>query len=316
MENQFPTKNKLTTQSFSSHGKLLLTGEYLVLLGAKGLALATQPKQSLVIKANNKDHFSWMAHDENGDKWIDLKFVIEGSKFKILNVSDAKRIHPLIDLVELIFELKPALFEIPLAFTTHLEFNPSWGLGTSSTLIANLAKWAEVDPYLLLEKSFGGSGYDIEVAMKGENLTFSRNGTIESSSVQFTPPFADKLWFVYLNRKKSSRDAIISFNQNSGSKEPSYGIERVSVITEKILSVKTLEEFEELMLEHETILSEILNEPTVREQHFPDYKFGIVKSLGAWGGDFVLATGTGEEVDYFKRCGYETVIPFKELILT
>ena len=39
------------------------------------------------------------------------------------------------------------------------------------------------------------------------------------------------------------------------------------------------------------------------------------KVLGAWGGDFILASGGENTVDYFKDKGYTTVIPYREFIL-
>jgi len=54
----------------------------------------------------------------------------------------------------------------------------------------------------------------------------------------------------------------------------------------------------------------------VREARFADY-WGELKSLGAWGGDFVLATSTRdpqETRDYFRARGLDTVIPYGELI--
>jgi hypothetical protein len=46
---------------------------------------------------------------------------------------------------------------------------------------------------------------------------------------------------------------------------------------------------------------------------FKDYP-NTIKSLGAWGGDFVLATGNNSDMDYFKNKGYNTIIPFQEMI--
>jgi hypothetical protein len=45
--------------------------------------------------------------------------------------------------------------------TTQLTFQKKWGLGTSSTLINNIAQWLQIDAFTLLNNSFGGSGYDI-----------------------------------------------------------------------------------------------------------------------------------------------------------
>ena len=49
-------------------------------------------------------------------------------------------------------------------FISRLSFSKNWGLGSSSTLINNLADWANVDSYELLNLTFGGSGYDIACA--------------------------------------------------------------------------------------------------------------------------------------------------------
>jgi hypothetical protein len=47
---------------------------------------------------------------------------------------------------------------------------------------------------------------------------------------------------------------------------------------------------------------------------FPDYSRAI-KSLGAWGGDFVLATGNFNEMDYFKQKGFHTIISYHKMVL-
>ena len=92
-------------------------------------------------------------------------------------------------------------------------------------------------------------------------------------------------------------------------------VSEITRITKQILQCTTLSSFEILLEEHEHILSKTLHLPTVRETLFPDYK-GLIKSLGAWGGDFVLVTGNGEFIrDYFKNKGYHTIVPFDEMIL-
>ena len=53
---------------------------------------------------------------------------------------------------------------------------------------------------------------------------------------------------------------------------------------------------------------------TVKEALFPDFK-GILKGLGAWGGDFILAISKENPKDYFASKGYETIIPYSEMIL-
>ena len=47
---------------------------------------------------------------------------------------------------------------------------------------------------------------------------------------------------------------------------------------------------------------------------FKDF-YGQTKSLGSWGGDFILASGDNETPKYFKEKGYNTIIPFSKMKL-
>ncbi|WP_223843695.1 hypothetical protein [Blattabacterium cuenoti] len=61
------------------------------------------------------------------------------------------------------------------------------------------------------------------------------------------------------------------------------------------------------------IISNALNIPTIQEIYFPDY-LGIVKSLGAWGGDFVLISYRKGMKNYFNNKGFYTIFSFNEII--
>ena len=74
-----------------------------------------------------------------------------------------------------------------------------------------------------------------------------------------------------------------------------------------------LNEFQLLMTEHERIIGGILGRRSVKEELFPDYPYAI-KSLGAWGGDFIMAVGDDQCRSYFKTKGYTTVLSFQEMI--
>jgi hypothetical protein len=65
------------------------------------------------------------------------------------------------------------------------------------------------------------------------------------------------------------------------------------------------------LAENET--SQILGVPPIKQERFADFH-GSVKSLGAWGGDYVLATGQNT-VEYFTQKGYNRVIPFNDIVL-
>ena len=302
MERTFQKTNSIGTQHFTSSGKLLLTGEYLVLEGAKALALKSKYSQSLSVSESENDTFSWTALSKNGEAWLQFEFRISNLKIDVIQTSDPKSAVQLIGILEQILSKKPELFEKPLAFKTEMDFEKNWGLGTSSTLLANLAKWSGVNAYVLLEHSFGGSGYDVALAMEDHSILYQLNGVDrEVQKVVFDPPFKESLFFVYLNRKQNSQEAISSYSGLLvGAELPLY-TEKVSRMTEDVLHSETLKEFEKLMFDHETFLSKILGRNTVQKNLFSDYQGGICKSLGAWGGDFILVTGKPENLSYFKE---------------
>ena len=123
--------------------------------------------------------------------------------------------------------------------------------------------------------------------------------------------FMDQLFFVHLNRKQSSREGIAHYRNSSINTEQ---IGAISAISLSLPEVQTLSEFETLLQKHEEIISSILQIPTIKERLFSDYPHSI-KSLGAWGGDFILAVGTDEDLEYFRDKGYHTIIPFRDMMV-
>ena len=80
------------------------------------------------------------------------------------------------------------------------------------------------------------------------------------------------------------------------------------------MKANTLTEFERLINEHESFISNILGVVPVKEKLFPDFH-GAIKSLGAWGGDFILATGDKDTPGYFKNKGFKLVMTYREMLL-
>jgi mevalonate kinase len=302
------------TKELYSNGKLLLTGEYAILDGAKGLALPTKFGQYLKLQSDGSESLVWKSIDENDKVWFNAKFSkVDLNTVVTSNVEISNR------LVQVLLEAKrlnPSFLSKTIDYTlieTKLTFPKNWGLGSSSTLISNIAQWAEVDPYRLLATTFGGSGYDIACARHDKPILYTnRNYTPKVNEVNFLPIFSDRLFFVYLNQKKNSRDAIKAYRNLAINK--SNFISKIDDITERILNCSHLKEFENLLSTHEQIISDTLKIPTIKDSLFADYP-GTIKSLGAWGGDFILATGTTSEMEYFKKQGYATVLSYAEMIL-
>ncbi|WP_306012359.1 MULTISPECIES: GYDIA family GHMP kinase [unclassified Allomuricauda] len=295
-----------------SNGKLLLSGEYAILDGALGLAIPTSYGQSLQVTPTSSGVLEWTSLDENDHSWFSATFDL--ANLKIVSTSDEAMAQTLAHLLLEANAQNPLLLTDSDGFevTTRLTFPRSWGLGSSSTLINNLAQWARVDAYQLLWNAFGGSGYDIACAQHNSPITYQRlDGEPKVETIDFDPIFKDSLYFVHLNQKQSSKEAIANYKNRQFDRNKL--IQEISSITHRMIEVPTLAGFESLMEKHENLLSDVLQEQPVKQRLFPDY-FGMIKSLGAWGGDFVLATGDEKTIAYFKGKGYSTVIPYSRMI--
>lgn len=300
---------------FYSNGKLLITGEYLVLDGAKALAIPTKMGQDLTITENSQTNvINWQSFDADQSVWFEDTFFIDDI---ISNNSQEASQEVRKVLKKILFEahqLNPEiLFNKGFEIETHLTFPRNWGLGTSSTLINNIAQWFEINAFELLKNSFGGSGYDIANAQNNKPITYRlENNKPIVEEVTFKPDFFQNIYFLYLNKKQNSKTAIA--NYYSKRNEIDRVKSQINSITAQIVQGVNQSQFEDLLQQHEALLSEILKTKTVKQLYFPDFN-GTLKSLGAWGGDFVLVVSNTNPVLYFKEKGFTTLIPFQEMIL-
>jgi len=303
--------------TYRSNGKLLLTAEYVVLDGAKALALPTKFGQTLNVKPINAPNIIWKSLDKDNNIWFEETFEISNGKLTSLLQNQNSYSERLIQILNAVNSLNSNFLSFGKGFEviTHLEFTQNWGLGSSSTLINNIANWANVDAYKLLHLTFGGSGYDIACAQHNNPIAYSINKENESKTVEpitFNPSFKDNLFFVHLNQKQDSREGIMRYNQKKN--RSASTISEINSITNSIIDCKTISEFKNLITNHEQVISKLIDLPTVKSTKFIDYS-GAIKSLGAWGGDFILATGKFSDMHYFKQKGYHTIIPYTEMIL-
>lgn len=308
-------------KKFYSNGKLLLTGEYFVLEGATSLALPTKYGQDLQITSIKEPQLIWQSFSDIGECWLEANFDLP--KIRLASATfesdeDGGKDVLAENLTEILLEIRklnPNFLNTKngISIKTNLTFPKNWGLGTSSTLINNLAKWAEINPYELLKNTFGGSGYDIAAAQNNTPILYTKEGTDPIvKKADFQPSFQEQLYFVYLNTKQNSREAIKRFHKLKGNL--SSEILQISQLTKEILSSTDLVSFEKIIAEHEQIVSKVIRNKPIQEIVFSDY-FGQTKSLGAWGGDFILATGNDDSINYFKSKGYTTVIPYSKMVL-
>ena len=305
------------TLTYRSNGKLLLTAEYAVLDGAKALAIPTKFGQSLDVEANDSNLIHWKSYNELGKVWFECTISFNEIATTDRNNQSQNDIKErLIQILQAVKSLNSDFLSSNQGYNivTHQDFNRLWGLGTSSTLINNIANWANVDAYKLLQKTFGGSGYDIACAQHNTPITFQlkpeQNPLVES--VAFKPKFKKHLYFVYLNQKQNSRDGISVYKKLK--KINAAIVSNINSITEAMIDCNSLSEFESLIEHHEDIISKLINQDPIKTQLFSDFK-GAVKSLGAWGGDFVLVSSLSNPTAYFTTKGFETVIPYEDMVL-
>jgi mevalonate kinase len=299
---------------FRSNGKLLLSGEYLVLHGALSLAVPTALGQTLTIRRHDQGKTLEWETRVVSKPWLD--FEIDPDGWQIIRADEPDRSGWLVHLLKAASEIRgDAEWLKGKKVIAEVEFDIEWGLGSSSSLISNIAAWAGIDPFRLSRSVSTGSGYDIACARSDRPLLY-RRGDVEPeyNPIAFLPPFHEQLAFVYLGRKQDSASSVRNYLNKAMVREKD--ISNVSDITEKLSRTGRLDEFEDLMREHEQILSDILGLPPVKRGLFHDYP-AEVKSLGAWGGDFVLITmhqGWQRVKAYFSEKGMETLIPYHEMV--
>lgn len=287
----------------------------MVLDGAKAFALPTKYGQNLIIEEADNDIIQWTSYDSDNTIWFEDTIPFASIVRKERH-DDAKSVkNTLIEILHEAYLMNADFITGSKGYkiTTELTFPKSWGLGTSSTLINNIAQWLQIDAFELLKRSFGGSGYDIACAQNDSGILYQivdEKPMVEI--VDFKPNFTDKIFFVYLNKKQNSKNAIASYYSNQVDIRKTIPV--INDLTKIVVEAEQPKVFAMALAQHEIALSNILELPTVKETLFHDFD-GVIKSLGAWGGDFVLSISKENPTDYFKDRGFEIVIPYQDMIL-
>ena len=270
----------------------------------------------------------WDAYQPDGP-WFSV--TLDPKTLEIISCDDLPKAEKLAQILKAVKQLNPAAFKDGLHFETRLDFDPNWGLGSSSTLIANLAHWANVDPYELLRLTFGGSGYDIACATAEGPIYYQVKAEVPEpvpepvegrdgptpivQPIDFQPSFSDHLFFIYQGQKQSSSKEIKAFLEKANPIDLQKDIEAVSEISRAMPSCESLDEFGMLMQCHERIIARCIGQEPVQKR-FPDFE-GVLKSLGAWGGDFILAVTEWSEKqvkEYFQKKGLEVIFKYNDLV--
>ena len=300
-------------KTFYSNGKLLITAEYLVLDGAIALALPTKYGQNLVVESGKNKEISWTSFDLDKSIWFDTTITFDEIRNKtLLDNQNVK--NTLIEILHQGFLQNPNFLDETKGYvvTTSLTFPRHWGLGTSSTLINNIAQWLGIDAFELLKNSFGGSGYDIACAQNDCPILYQLvKGKPLVEKVVFNPKFHKNIYFVYLNKKQNSRNAIENYRKKIVAEKD---FKKIDTTTNQIIVASDIHSFAKAIKKHDKLLSQILETPTIQDQLFKDFS-GTIKSLGAWGGDFVMVVSQENPTKYFSKKGFETILKYDDMIL-
>ena len=148
-----------------SPGKLLLTSEYVVLDGALALAVPTKWGQEFFFE-ETQDGFSTVFWEAYHQDILWLKAEINYKTWEITSSNLPQAAAFILKVLQNVQKLSGDKFRSASSYhlKTNLQFPADYGLGSSSTLMNNLAEWAGIDAFKLNELSLGGSGYDIAVA--------------------------------------------------------------------------------------------------------------------------------------------------------
>lgn len=297
-----------------ARGKVLLMGEYAILDGALSVALPVVYGQIMRWEKNISESLHWEAKDQ-GELWFQAVF---DKQLQVVETTDsevARRLGHILSCARILAGQKNLFLSTKISTAT--DYPRFWGLGSSATMLALLAAFSGVNPYLLQADTFGGSGYDVACAFAKGPILYQRTQVSNPfvAPVSIAPEVRRYFYFVYSGRKQSSTDEIHRYLQLSSIKKKEI-VERISSLTQAFLKASDFETASEVLKEHENQIGLLIQKTPIQVLQFQDFE-GVVKSLGAWGGDFLLACTKrpSEEVkSYFETRNLWPVFQYHEFI--
>lgn len=297
-------------RSYSASGKLMISAEYVVLDGALSWAVPTVFGQTLHAVPSPGNGIKWTSFNSKNQAWFNGLWNNDGFLVGQDNPDVAETLHRLLARCE---ELGAHPFE-GWNVRTEMDFPNEWGLGSSSSLVALLAKWLNLSPFDIFKDTLTGSGYDLAVAFENSGVLYRLlDGQPKYEVLNHRPNFASQLYFAYSGQKQISSSEVKSYVQISSSKRAQL-VRPISDITELMISpTTTYQQFCDAMIEHEEIIGTVLERPTLANKW--QNLTGTVKHLGAWGGDFfLLATSDEEDLKRLQHSGVDTIFTWDQLI--
>ena len=285
----------------------MISGEYAVLNGALSLAVPTHLGQSLTASVQpGHSGLKWVALRPDGSIWFEAFFDENGRSEA--EKSD-ERIRTLGRLIER--AAGPAVWKQSWTVQTKLDFEPEWGLGSSSTLVALLADWTGKDPFELFFENFDGSACDLAVALERSPILYRLDkGKPKWERVSICPP-VEWLWLHYTGKKQRSSAEVKIYREQS---IPSADIlDEISALSKSFAHSSDAKIWAESMKKHENLLANLTSKTPYLLPNLTDSQI-VTKSLGAWGGDFVLILSKNSPEPHFTPEIGSFTLPFLDWV--
>ncbi len=269
----------------------------------------------MIVKSSRGSDLIWECIDKDGESWFSSHISLYD--FSAINTTDQNVSDKLQKILKNAVRLNSEFLSKWNGFKveTQLEFPLDWGLGSSSTLFSLIGSWADINSLMLYFKVDNGSGYDVACSGAGQPIIyFANDDEVSYTPLEFNPSFKKNLYFVHLNQKQDTKLGIKAYLK--AVKDRKTLVKTISSITDDMSEAKDLKTFAGLMVKHEDTIAKHTGFEKVKDLHFSDY-WGAVKSLGAWGGDFAMATSNksaAETKAYFADKGFSTILSFDEMI--
>ena len=301
----------------------MLCGEYAVTIGVEALALPVSLGQWMYVwefdSPGGGDRLIWEAKEKDGSTWLNESFALPLETMEAETEKSSERdrsrevLHSLLSMVAEGFWKTGKSYRIE----TQLEFDRSSGLGSSSTMVANFARFAGLDAQKVQQKVLGGSGYDVAVAELGKGLVFWKNAEVANwDAWKLSADLTSKWKIVFLGKKQNSRNALADVKGKLMEIEKDdflmHQLQQVCAAVKMANQVPMLEAGLEMW---QAILAMSLGlETPYQHFKFQPTKGGLCKWLGAWGGDMLLINDVFEESEREALKKYK-IVDWNQLVL-
>lgn len=301
----------------------MLCGEYAVIIGVEALALPVSLGQWMYVwefdSPGGGDRLIWEAKEKDGSTWLNESFALPLETMEAETEKSSERdrsrevLHSMLSMVAEGFWKTGKSYRIE----TQLEFDRSSGLGSSSTMVANFARFAGLDAQKVQQKVLCGSGYDVAVAELGKGLAFWKNAEVANwDAWKLSADLTSKWKIVFLGKKQNSRNALADVKGKLMEIEKDdflmHQLQQVCAAVKMANQVPMLEAGLEMW---QAILAMSLGlETPYQHFKFQPTKGGLCKWLGAWGGDMLLINDVFEESEREALKKYK-IVDWNQLVL-